>query len=242
MCYRIIVTSAIIFYLPGFQNSIFTFYLLEGFRGSHEALDKQGVLTPAGLFLFLYKNLTELNQIKQEPIYHCTNKDIELCKFPEYRQINATSTLLTNLENHNEFIISNGFKNSSNYINQFLNSPQLAKSYYLQGMSYINEKKFPEAITSFSHAFDIDNNLIEALVAKGICFGESHDYVNAREQFNLALKQVPYDSLILYNIGLSYILEQDYVKGMKVYKQIVHKDGSNVDGLLGLGTCFARNG
>jgi tetratricopeptide (TPR) repeat protein len=228
------------FILPGYQNSIFTHFLVDCLNGSGEAVDKDGILTVPGVFMYIYKNLIELD-ICQEPVYNCYGEK-KLSQFPEYKEKNITSSLLSDLKNLNEMIISNKFKNSSEYINQILNSEQLAKTYYLRGATLFNQRKFEDAITNFSQSYSIDKKLVQALVSNGICYGEIGQFGNARKQFRMALKNNPNDEKIIFNIGLSYLLEQNYKESMKIFIKMLTKDTENVDALSGLGTCYGKIG
>jgi tetratricopeptide (TPR) repeat protein len=229
------------FILPEYQNSIFTHFLLQGLKGFYEALNTKGILTLSSLFLYIYRKLFNM-KISQEPVYYCIDRDIKITEFPEFQRKHLSFSLLSDLEKFNELIISNEFKDSSKYFNQLLNSSQLAKTYYLQGISLFNESRFNDAIKSFVQAFNIDKNLAQALVASGICYGQMYQFESARKQFHLALDYNPEDKGILYNIGLSYILEYKYDEGMEIFKKILNKDKLDSDGLIGLGACFAGLG
>ena len=59
--------------------------------------------------------------------------------------------------------------------------PQNAKSYYIFGVFYSNQRKFNEAAACFKKAIEINPNYIDAHYQLGLTYAEQGDFDQARK-------------------------------------------------------------
>jgi tetratricopeptide (TPR) repeat protein len=91
--------------------------------------------------------------------------------------------------------------------------------------------QFRKAIELCPYSFDAYRDL-------GRTFDEKGDTVHALENYDLALKYNPYESLTLNNKAVIYFHQNKYSEAMELFKLAVRSNPRYADGLKNLGSCY----
>lgn len=93
------------------------------------------------------------------------------------------------------------------------------------GLAYLQEEKYEEAITCFQNEIAEEKNLEEAYRGVGIACFELGDYEAAIEAFENALANEAEETASIYQmLGVSYLQLDEYEKSLENYKKALEME------------------
>ena len=118
----------------------------------------------------------------------------------------------------------------------------LAQLAYDDGLEYMADKDYENAILKFKKATEIDHNFAFAWDNLGVCYRKSQKYEKSIAAYKMSLKINPKGRLPLMNIAVVYNLKKDYKQAIKFYKKFIHNFEEDPEGYYGLGLIQYTNG
>jgi tetratricopeptide (TPR) repeat protein len=196
------------------ENSIFTYYLLEGLRGNEKSVDGDGNITPYSLGNYIYRailNLPANKRPKQKPITKVeASGDIILANYPKLAKIKADigdledpakKTIKTDVtliyQDAWDYYSKGDYNKAIEYFDKAL---ELNTNFTL-AYNY-NLRRHKESIACFDKAIEIKPNYSEALNNKGLALTSLGEYDKALECFSKSLDINPNNAAVWNNKGL----------------------------------------
>ena len=117
----------------------------------------------------------------------------------------------------------------------------LAQLAYDDGMDYMNENDFENAIIKFKKATTIDPDFAYAWDNLGVSYRITNQHEKAINAYEKSLKIDPKGRLPLMNIAVAYNLDKDFKKAIKYYKKFISVYKEDPEGYYGLGLILYTN-
>ena len=111
----------------------------------------------------------------------------------------------------------------------------LAQLAYDDGMDYIGEKDYKNAILKFKKATKLDPKFAYAWDNLGISYKKTKQYNKAIEAYNKSLNIDPKGKMPLLNLAITYSLTNDLKKSEAYYKKYIKIYKNDPEGYYGLG-------
>ena len=97
----------------------------------------------------------------------------------------------------------------------------LAQLAYDDGIEYLEQNEFDNAIMKFKKAIEIDPNFAFAWDNLGVAFRKTNQYEAAIKAYKKSLAINPNGRLPLINIAVTYNLNKEYEKAISYYKKFI---------------------
>ena len=190
-------------------HSIFTYYLLEGFRGAKKAVDEEGNVTPDTLGKYVYREIINLpteKRPKQKPIRKVeAGGDIILAQYPELIKKEPTQDPYESIQDATEFLKKGDYSSAVQYSDKALAiNPSISVAYSIKGQALYSLKKYDEALVCYNKALELRPKYLEVLNYKAITLNDLGKYEEAIESLNQSTELNPNDAIIWNNKGLAF--------------------------------------
>ncbi len=207
-------------------HSIFTYYLLEGFKGSKKAIDEEGNVTPDTLGKYVYReivNLPEGKRPKQKPIRKVeAGGDIILAQFPELVKKEQTQDPYELIQDATEHLKrgdhTTAIQSSDNAI---AINPRIAIAYVIKGLALFNLTRYDEALSCYDKALEVRPKYLEAINNKALTFVAIEKYDAAIEAFNQSTNLNPNDANIWNSKGVTFSTLGKYEDGIDCFEKAI---------------------
>jgi DNA-binding beta-propeller fold protein YncE/tetratricopeptide (TPR) repeat protein len=209
-------------------HSIFTYYLLEGFRGAKSAVDEEGNVTPDTLGKYVFReivNLPEGKRPKQKPIRKVeAGGDIILAQYPEIvKKIQDQGQNPYELiQDAIEYLKKGDPASAIEYSDKaIVINPAIASAYNFKGQGLFSLKKYDEALASYEKALELKPRYLEAInnMALGLATIGKHE--RAVEFFNKSTDFNPKDASIWNNKGLTFSTLGKYDEAIECFGKAI---------------------
>ncbi len=117
----------------------------------------------------------------------------------------------------------------------------LAQLAYDDGMDYMGEQDYENAILKFKKATDIDPDFAFAWDNLGVSYRITNQHDQAIKAYKRSLDINPSGRLPLLNIAVAYNLNKDYKQSIKYYKKFISNYDEDPEGYFGLGLILYTN-
>jgi len=117
----------------------------------------------------------------------------------------------------------------------------LAQLAYDDGMEYLEQGDYENAIPKFKKAIEIDSKFAFAWDNLGVSYRQSNKYDEAIKAYKKSLDINPKGRLPLINIAVTYNLNKDYPSAIKYYKKFIALYNDDPEGYYGLGLILYTN-
>ncbi len=117
----------------------------------------------------------------------------------------------------------------------------LAQLAYDDGMDYMGEQDYENAILKFKKATDIDPDFAFAWDNLGVSYRITNQHDQAIKAYKRSLDINPSGRLPLLNIAVAYNLNKDYKQSIKYYKKFISNYDEDPEGYYGLGLILYTN-
>ncbi|MCX5697998.1 MAG: tetratricopeptide repeat protein, partial [Candidatus Omnitrophica bacterium] len=87
---------------------------------------------------------------------------------------------------------------------------ETVEEYFNRGLAHGNQGNFPQAISDFTKAIEINPNDAEAYYNRGLVYGTQGNFPQAISDFTKAIEINPNDAEAYYNRGLAYYEKKEY--------------------------------
>ncbi len=104
----------------------------------------------------------------------------------------------------------------------------LAAQYNL-GLTLYYQKKFPDAIEQFNKMLVFCNKHVNALMCRGLCYGEMEDDINARQDLENALELDPANAIVIYNLACLFARRGETQKAVICIEKAVQHGFDNFE-------------
>ena len=131
-------------------------------------------------------------------------------------------------------VISNIFQNSNNL--NLVNN--LADTYNLKGLKFLEKGDYENAITCFFQSLNYDNNYAHAYSNIGNALLQKGNFDEAINMYKDAINLDQGNSLYHYNLGIAHTQTNDYRKAIEAYKNCLKIDPRNLKALKFLANCY----
>jgi tetratricopeptide (TPR) repeat protein len=203
-------------------HSIFTYYLLEGFRGTKKAVDEEGNVTPDSLGKYVYReiiNLPKEKRPKQKPIRKVeAGGDIILAQYPELTKKEPTQDPYESIQDATEFLKKGDYPSAIQYSDKALAiNPRISVAYSIKGQALYNLKKYDEALVCYNKALELRPRYLEVLNYKAIVLNDLGKYEEAIESLNQSTDLNPNDAIIWNSKGLAFSKVRKYNEAIECF-------------------------
>ncbi len=103
----------------------------------------------------------------------------------------------------------------------------IAKQQFRDGIAYLNDQKYDDALNSFQTCLKMEPHNAAALGASGIAYAAKGDLTNALSNFNQSL-QLRHDPAIYLNRGYLYLFQNKNQEAIADFTACLHLDKTNV--------------
>lgn len=117
----------------------------------------------------------------------------------------------------------------------------LAQLAYDDGMDYMDENNFGNAILKFTKAIEIDPKFAFAWDNLGISYRKTNQYEEAITAYKKSLEINPEGRMPLMNIAVTYNLKKEYNTAIKYYNKFISIYKDDPEGYYGLGLILYTN-
>ena len=117
----------------------------------------------------------------------------------------------------------------------------LAQLAYDDGMDYMKDNDYENAILKFKKATKIDHKFAFAWDNLGVSYRITNQHEKAIDAYNKSLNINPKGRLPLLNIAVAYNLDKDYKQAIKYYKKFINNYEDDPEGYYGLGLILYTN-
>ncbi len=117
----------------------------------------------------------------------------------------------------------------------------LAQLAYDDGIEYLDEKDFKNAILRFKKAIEIDPSFAYAWDNLGISYRKTNQYEKAIKAYEKSLEINPSGRMPLINIALTYNLKKEFDQAIKFYNRYISLYTDDPEGYYGLGLILYTN-
>lgn len=117
----------------------------------------------------------------------------------------------------------------------------LAQLAYDDGMEYLEEKEYENAIPKFKKAIEIDPSFAFAWDNLGISYRKTDQYEKAIKAYEKSLKINPEGRMPLINIAVAYNLNNEFKQAIKYYNKYISIYSNDPEGYYGLGLILYSN-
>jgi tetratricopeptide (TPR) repeat protein len=188
-------------------HSIFTYYLLEGFRGTKSAVDEDGNVTPDTLGKYVFReivNLPEAKRPKQKPIRKVeAGGDIILAQYPEIVKKEPNPYEL--IQDAIDYLKKGDPSIAIEYSDRAIAvNPNIASAYNFKGQGLFSLKKYDEALACYEKALKLKPEYLEAVNNMSFALATIGKHERAVEYFNKSTELNPNDANIWNNKGLTF--------------------------------------
>lgn len=149
-----------------------------------------------------------------------------------------TNTLFRDVENylveHCEALKKLAFSENERFENA-TSKNVLAQLAYDDGLDYLSEKDYENALKKFKKATSIDPNFAFAWDNLGISYRKTGQFDKAIDAYKRSLQINPKGKMPLLNIAVAYNLKKDHINAEKYYKRYIANFKDDPEGFYGLG-------
>jgi superkiller protein 3 len=124
---------------------------------------------------------------------------------------------------------------------QVHSSVEEAKSALSEGLKYLDQARYPEAIAAFRKALELDPKLTNARYDLGVACFSSGQFHEARQAFQQVLRDNPQHAFSLYFLSRLDLVEENLDAAIHGF-QLLLKQKPIADELYYLGSAYFRNG
>lgn len=117
----------------------------------------------------------------------------------------------------------------------------LAQLAYDDGMEFMEEGDYSNAIPKFKKAIEIDPNFAFSWDNLGVCYKKTNQYEQAITAYKKSLDINPDGRLPLMNIAVTYNLKKEYEQAIKYYNKFISIYRDDPEGYYGLGLILYTN-
>ncbi len=117
----------------------------------------------------------------------------------------------------------------------------LAQLAYDDGMDFMEQENYENAILKFTKAIEIDPNFAFSWDNLGVCFRKSNQYEEAIEAYKKSLEINPEGRMPLMNIAVTYNLKKEFDQAIIYYNKFISIYHSDPEGYYGLGLILYTN-
>ena len=117
----------------------------------------------------------------------------------------------------------------------------LAQLAYDDGMEFMEEGDYTNAIPKFKKAIEIDPNFAFSWDNLGVCYKKTNQYEQAITAYKKSLDINPDGRLPLMNIAVTYNLKKEYEQAIKYYNKFISIYRDDPEGYYGLGLILYTN-
>jgi tetratricopeptide (TPR) repeat protein len=220
------------------ENSIFTYYLLEGLRGNEKSVDTDGNITPYSLGNYVYRailNLPARKRPKQKPITKVeASGNIILAHYPQLAKIKPDLEQDPNdlIQDAVESLKTADYNNTIEYSDKAIKiNPRFALAYNVKGQALFNLKQYQEALACYEKALGLRPKYIEAMNNKGLVLTAIGNYSKAIECFNQSIDLNPNDASIWNYKGLSFHALEKYEEAIECFDRAISLNPSYTEAL-----------
>ncbi len=179
------------------------------------------------------------SEAKNEQIKKCIG--LSLKNLDQIENVSAEKSAELNYKNIENFLVQNcgslkSIAFSENRKFKYASSDNvLAQLAYDDGMDYLNEEDYENAIIKFTKAVTIDEKFAFAWDNLGISHRKNQQYDKAIDAYLKSLEIYPEGRLPLLNIAIAYNLNKDYPEAIHYYKRFISIYAEDPEGYYGLG-------
>jgi len=175
------------------------------------------------------------NTTKNDAIKNCINIAISKTNL---QKATTNKQLYSEIENYLtencEALKTLSFSENENFKHATSNNV-LAQLAYDDGMDYLNNKDFDNAILKFKKAVKIDSNFAFAWDNLGVSLRKINKYEEAIDAYKKSLEINANGRLPLINIAVTYNLNKDIDNAIKYYNKFINLYPEDAEGYYGLG-------
>lgn len=179
------------------------------------------------------------SETKNEQIKKCIG--LSLKNLDPVENVSSEKSAEINYKNVENFLVQNcgslkSIAFSENRKFKYASSDNvLAQLAYDDGMDYLNDEDYENAIVKFTKAVTIDEKFAFAWDNLGISHRKNLQYDKAIEAYHKSLEIYPEGRLPLLNIAIAYNLNKDYPEAIHYYKRFISIYAEDPEGYYGLG-------
>ena len=188
------------------------------------------------------------NAVKDDVINDCISKSlVKIQKTDKENNANTIDSELESFKKVQTYVIENCIAlrdlmlADKQEINHSASSNVLAQLAYDDGMDYMNENDFENAILKFKKATNLDPEFAYAWDNLGVSYRITNQHDKAIDAYERSLSINPKGRLPLINIAVAYNIDRDYKQSIKYYKKFISNFKNDAEGYYGLGLVLYRN-
>lgn len=113
-----------------------------------------------------------------------------------------------------------------------------AQMYYEEGIRYLQDGDYPNAILNYRRAIKQDKKFVYAIDNLAVAYRKQEDLKRALKQYNRSLEIFPEGNVALTNAAAIHSLNEDYENAADLYMKLKFYYPENPEGYFGLGKIF----
>lgn len=231
--------------------SLYTKYLIDGFRGAKPGIDQKGLrypgsvdddgnVTPETLHKYLYHKVA--NEAEQVPkIKSDMASNIILAHYPYLSKNKPDVTSI--VKEGDEHFLQGEYDKAIEYYDRATEAdPYLVDAWHKKGNALYNKENYDEAIKCYDRASLINPNHFESWYKKGITYKKKNYHDQAIKSYDSAIHIKANNSNVWYEKGLSLSSLQRYEEAIKCYDNAIEFSPKHAEAWYKKGSAFYEMG
>ena len=213
------------------NNLGYTYFLMGDYNNALESLTHALKVNPDYYYAYNTMGLVYLQQHKPLEAMKMFEKSIEI--EPNYSKpyINK-GEIYFNTQQYDDAILA---------YNKALTIQKGYWAYYKRGVSYLQLKKYKEAIESYTNAIKyVSEHKEQAYKDRGFAYFKLEQYVKAKESFEEAIRLNPKLDINYYTMGVIYDSLEEFQKAKEMYKKGVVDAPKTKEALINNGNIYLK--
>jgi len=192
--------------------------------------------------------ISSTNTTKNDAVNNCISRSlVNIQKSDKEKGIKPIDSESENFKEIQSFIVDNCdalkslmFAENQEHKHSTSNNV-LAQLAYDDGMEYMNENDFENAILKFKKAIKFDPEFAYAWDNLGVSYRITNQHDKAIDAYKKSLNIDPNGRLPLMNIAVAYNLDKNFKQAIKYYKKFISIYKEDPEGYYGLGLILYTN-